>query len=239
MPASEDLALARIAGVRAEVAAVARRIGRDPAGVRIVAVTKTFSPAAVALAVEAGLTDVGENYVQEARAKRAACSVTATWHLVGGLQGNKARAAAVTFDRIHTLDSQSLAAALGRAAAAAARRLPVLVQVNLSGQKSQRGARPDDVSGIVEAALREPALAVDGLMTIGPAGASAEVIRAHFREVRRLRDAVAGRLGVELPHLSMGMSGDFSLAVEEGATFVRLGRLLFGPRGSGTWREGS
>jgi len=239
VPASDEFGVGRIAAVRAQVASAAVRAGRTPESVRIVAVTKTLPPTAVALAVAAGLSDVGENYVQEARAKRAACSVAASWHLIGGLQRNKVRPAVATFDRIHTLDSAPLASALGREAAAAGRRLPVLVQVKSSGPETQRGVPPEAVRGLVEAALAEPGLAVDGLMTIAPAGAPLEAIRAHFRDLRRLRDYVAVGLGVELPHLSMGMSDDFSLAVEEGATIVRLGRVLFGPRGSGSWREGS
>lgn len=239
MPAASESGLARIAAVRAEVEAACQRAGRPPGSVRIVAVTKTLPPSAVELAVAAGLEDVGENYVQEARSKRVACRVRVAWHLIGGLQRNKARLAVETFDRIHSLDSAPLAAALGRAAVAARRRMPVLVQVNATGVTTQRGVPPEAARLIVEAAMREPALAVDGLMTIGPLGAPPDAVRACFRELRRLRDDLARALGVELPHLSMGMSDDFSLAVEEGATFVRLGRILFGPRGSGSWREGS
>lgn len=239
MPAANESGLARIAAVRAQVATACERAGRPPGSVRVVAVTKTLPPSAVELAAAAGLEDVGENYVQEARVKRLACRVDVAWHLIGGLQRNKARLAVETFDRIHSLDSVALAAALGRAAMAARRRMPVLVQVNATGVPTQRGVPPESARTVVEAALREAGLAVDGLMTIGPLGARPEAIRACFRDLRRLRDDIARALGVELPHLSMGMSDDFSLAVEEGATFVRLGRILFGPRGSGSWREGS
>ena len=239
VPAADDEARARIAAVRARVADIARRAGRDPATVRIVAVTKTFPAGAVELAVACGLPDVGENYVQEARAKREATSAAATWHLIGGLQRNKAKAAAALFDRVQTVDSAPLADALGHAAEGLGKRLPVLVQVDLAGRAGQRGVPPDGVADVVRAALGQPSLAVDGLMTIAPPGAAPTALRGHFRGLRALRDDVAGRLGVELPHLSMGMSDDFALAIEEGATIVRLGRALFGQRGGAARREGS
>jgi pyridoxal phosphate enzyme (YggS family) len=161
------------------------------------------------------------------------------WHLIGGLQRNKARAAAAAFDWIHTVDSPRLALALASAAEAVGRTLPVLVQVNLAATEGQRGVLPDEVEPLARTVAGCSALSMQGLMTIAPAGAPADVLRGHFRGVRQLRDDVARRLGVELPHLSMGMSDDFSLAVEEGATFVRLGRALFGRRGSRSWREGA
>jgi PLP dependent protein len=239
VPALADDAIARIAAVRTEIAAAARRAGRDPAAVRIIAVVKTLPPAAVVAALDAGIEDVAENYVQEGIRKRAAVGRRATWHLIGGLQRNKVRSALEAFDWVHTVDSSRLALALANAAADAGGRLPVLIQVNLAGSPGQRGVAPDGVEDLARALVGHPALALQGLMTIAPAGAPADVLRDHFRGVRELRDHVARRLGVELPHLSMGMSDDFSLAVEEGATFVRLGRALFGPRGSRSWREGA
>jgi uncharacterized pyridoxal phosphate-containing UPF0001 family protein len=202
--AADDDARARIAAVRARVAACAQRAGRDPA-----------------------------------RDKRDATAVAATWHLVGGLQRNKAKLAAAVFDRVQTVDSAPLADALGHAADAAGKRLPVLVQVDLAGRAGQRGVPPEGVADVVRAALGHAALAVDGLMTIAPPDAPEPALRAHFGGLRALRDDVAGRLGVELPHLSMGMSNDFPLAIEEGATIVRLGRALFGERGGAARREGS
>jgi len=239
VPEAGEAVLARIVAVRAEVAAAAARTGRSAEAVRIVAVTKTLPPTAVELAVAAGLEDIGENYVQEAAAKRSACRVSARWHLIGSLQRNKARLAVRIFDRIHSLDSMPLAAALSRAALETGWRVPVLVQVNVTGSMTQRGVPPEQVRDLLEVVVKEPGLAVDGLMAIGPAGRPPEMVRACFRAVRQLRDDVSKWLGVELPHLSMGMSDDFLLAVEEGATFVRLGRVLFGPRASGSWREGS
>jgi pyridoxal phosphate enzyme (YggS family) len=227
----------RLAAVRRRIAASAARAGRDAAHVRIVAVTKTFGPDAVTGALDVGLGDVGENYVQEAAAKRAHVP-GGTWHLIGGLQRNKARAAVATFDRVHTVESPALAAALDGAARAAGRRLAVLVQVNVAGEASKHGVAPTDAAALCTTVLAHPGLALDGLMTIGPAVGDPEEARPHFRALRELRDDVARRLGVELPHLSMGMSDDFAVAVEEGATLVRLGRVLFGARGSRAWREG-
>ena len=229
MPAESSAAEvgARLAAVRSDIAAAASRVGRDPAAVQIVAVTKTFVASTVAAAMAAGLSDVGENYVQEASAKRAAVGPGARWHLIGGLQRNKVRAALATFDCIHTVDSVALANAL--ATGLGDRRLPVLIQVNVAGEASKRGVLPEAAEALAAAVLSLPGLRLDGLMTVPPAGGEA-TSRGHFRHLRELRDRVAKRLGVELPHLSMGMSDDFPVAVEEGATWLRLGRVLFGTR---------
>ena len=229
----------RIAAVRAEIDAAARRAGRDPAIVRIVGVTKTLPPDAVIAALDAGIDDIGENYVQEAERKHAAVARPASWHLIGGLQRNKVRAALQLFDWVHTVDSAGLALALQAAAESMGRRPAVLIQVNLSGAVGQRGVGPDGVEELARLLAGQSALVLQGLMTIAPVDGAPEALRSHFRRTRELRDEVARRLGVELPHLSMGMSDDFSLAVEEGATFVRLGRALFGHRRPRSWREGA
>jgi pyridoxal phosphate enzyme (YggS family) len=229
----------RLAAIERTITDSARRVGRDPATVRVVAVTKTFPATTVSAALAVGLIDIGENYVQEARAKRSAAPGEATWHLIGGLQHNKVRSAVGLFERIDTVDSAPLAAALASEAARAGRRLPVLLQVNPAGERAKRGVGPDDVEGLARAVLGHPALALEGLMTIPPEGADAEASRPYFRQLHELRDDVARRLGVELPHLSMGMSNDFAVAVEEGATFVRLGRALFGARGTDFRSPGS
>jgi pyridoxal phosphate enzyme (YggS family) len=228
---------ARLGAVRASIAAAARRAGRDPRDVRIVAVTKTFPPAVAAAALAAGLADLGENYVQEAQAKRARVA-GGTWHLVGTLQRNKVRAAVRIFDRLHTLDRLEVAAAVDRAAREAGRELPVLVQVNVAGETTKQGTSPEAAAALCTAILGAPGLRLDGLMTIGAPVDDPEAARPVFRALRELRDLLARRLGVELPHLSMGMSDDFAVAVEEGATLVRLGRALFGARGATPWREG-
>jgi len=229
---------ARLAGVRATIAETAARAGRDPAAIRIVAVTKTFGPEAVVAARAAGLEDVGENYVREARVKRDGVAAPVVWHLIGGLQRNKVTAAVATFDWIHTVDSVALAASLARAAAAAGKRMPVLLQVNVAGDPTKRGVAPADVEALARAVGALPALALEGLMTVPPAG-DPESSRPFFRQLRSVRDRTKERLGVELPHLSMGMSDDFSVAVEEGATLLRLGRALFGARGAAAGREDS
>ncbi len=234
-----DEIAARLAAVRHAVADSARRAGRDPASVRIVAVTKTLPPAAVEAALAAGLADIGENYVQEARAKRAAVAGPAAWHLIGALQRNKARAAVGLFDRVHTVDSAPLAAALAAEAGHAGRSLGVLVQVNVAGERTKRGVPPEQVEEVAKAILGHPELRLEGLMAIPPPPARPEASRPHFRVLRELRDRAQTRLGVELPHLSMGMSDDFPVAVEEGATLLRLGRALFGGRGPGASRPGS
>jgi len=234
-----DEIAARIAAVRQAVADAARRVGRDPASVRIVAVTKTLPAAAITAALAAGLTDIGENYVQEARGKRAAVAGPAAWHLIGGLQRNKVRAAIGLFDRVHTVDSAPLADALAAEAARAGRSLAVLVQVNVAGERAKRGVPPERVEEVAKAILGHPELRLEGLMAIPPSPERPEASRPHFRVLRELRDRAQTRLGVELPHLSMGMSDDFPVAVEEGATLLRLGRALFGGRGPGASRPGS
>ena len=221
------------------IAASARRAGRDPSGVRVVAVTKTFPAEVVSAALAAGLRHIGENYVQEARAKRQCVRTEATWHLIGGLQRNKVRAAVALFDRVDTVDSAELAEGLAAEAARLGRRLPVLLQVSVAGERAKRGVRPAEVEALARAVLGHASLALEGLMTIPPAAAEAEGSRPLFRQLRELRDTLARRLGVELPHLSMGMSNDFAVAVEEGATFVRLGRVLFGARGANLRSPGS
>jgi pyridoxal phosphate enzyme (YggS family) len=228
----------RINAVRHEVADHARRVGRDSATVTIVAVTKTLPPQVIASVVRGGLADVGENYVQEARDKRAHAPEPVRWHLIGTLQRNKARLAARLFDRIHSLDTVGAAEALAEARGGG-ERLPVLLQVNTAPERERQGVSAEAARALAERVLALPVLALDGLMTVAPAGEVGEAARAHFRTLRELRNHLTSRLGVELPHLSMGMSEDFGVALEEGATMLRLGRVLFGARGPAAWREGS
>jgi PLP dependent protein len=230
-----DQVATRVRSVRAAVVRAAAAAGRDPKTVRIVAVGKTFPAAALEAALTAGLADVGENYVQEAAGKHPRVRTSATWHLIGGLQRNKVRAAVALFDWVHTVDSAPLAAALGAEATRTGRVLHVLLQVNVAGETTKRGVPADAVEPLARAVLGEVALRLEGLMTVPPPGAS----RPHLRALREARDRAAHRLGVELPHLSMGMSNDFGVAVEEGATLLRLGRVLFGARGSGGRPPGS
>jgi pyridoxal phosphate enzyme (YggS family) len=213
---------ANIAAVRARIAAAAARVGRDPAGVRLIVVSKTQPIERVQAAVAAGARDIGENYVQEATAKRAAVGAAARWHLIGHLQRNKAARALELFDLIHSVDTPALGEALARHAAARGRPARVLVEVNVGGEASKRGVAPADLPALLER-LRDPHLVVEGLMTVPPPGPS-ERTREYFRHLRALRDAGG------MPELSMGMTDDFEIAVEEGATMVRVGRAIFGER---------
>ena len=216
-----DELAARLAAVREQVGAAARRAGRDAAAIGLGAVTKTLPPAAVREALAAGLVEIGENYVQEACAKRDALGAGGTWHLIGGLQRNKARLAVATFDQVETVDSAAVARALAIEAGRAGRRLPVSIQVNAAADPRKRGLRPEDAGALAEAILGLPELRLEGLMTIGPLGATEES-RSCFRLLRELRDAIGSRLGVELPHLCMGMSDDFPVAVEEGLSLIHI-----------------
>jgi pyridoxal phosphate enzyme (YggS family) len=223
----------RLAHVRAEIArrqAAARRT--HP--VTIIAVTKGFGPDAVAAALAAGLTDVGENRVQEALEKIATpVGPRATWHLIGHLQRNKAKLVAGRFALVHSLDSIALADELERRAAAGAVAQRVLVQVNVAGETQKDGCSPAEAPALARHVAALPHLALEGLMTIAPFTDAADVQRRTFRELRMLRDALQEE-GLWLPTLSMGMSADYALAVEEGATAIRLGTVLFGPRAATT-----
>ena len=203
----------------------------------LVGVVKTLPADVVRQAVAAGLLDLGENRVQEAESHVAAVGRRAgRWHMIGHLQRNKTGRAVELFDRIHGVDSVELAEALSRRAAAAGRRMPVLVEVNVSGEVTKFGAAPGGLAGLLEHVAGLPGLALDGLMTVGTPVARSEDARPGFARLRELRDRGERSLGRRLPELSMGMSGDYEVAVEEGATMVRVGTALFGPReiGAGT-----
>jgi pyridoxal phosphate enzyme (YggS family) len=221
----------RLDEVRDRIARAAERSGRDPGSVVLVGVVKTVPPEVIREALALGLADLGENRVQEAEAHIATVGRrTARWHMVGHLQRNKAGRAAELFDRVHGLDSAELAGALSRRAAAAGRRMPVLVEVNVSGEVSKFGASPETLTELLERVAGMPGLALEGLMTVGPPVARAEEARPGFARLRALRDRAERTLGLRLPELSMGMSDDFEVAVEEGATLVRVGTALFGAR---------
>ena len=221
-----------IASVRSRIAAAAARAGRPPESVRIVAVTKGHPLERAKEAVAAGLADLGENRVQEALAKQAAWpEPRARWHLIGHLQRNKAKLAVGRFVLIHSLDSIRLADALEAAAAAAGLVQDVLVEVNVAREPQKSGALPEEAPALVARAAALPHLRLCGMMTLAPYGAAADVQHAVFGGLRRMRDALATS-SLELAVLSMGMSGDFEIAVEEGATLVRLGTILFGERAS-------
>ncbi len=221
---------ARLAAVRTRIAAAAARAGRDPAEVRIVAVTKGHPLAVAREARAAGLEDLGENRVQEALAKMGTWpDAPVRWHLIGHLQRNKVKQAVGRFVLIHSLDSVRLAYALEEAAAARGVVQEVLVEVNVAGEAQKTGCAPGEVPALVEHAAGLPHLRLKGLMTMAPFTDDVAVQRAAFAGLRELSLRLAA-YGLPLSDLSMGMTGDFETAVEEGATLVRLGTALFGER---------
>jgi PLP dependent protein len=228
----------RFAEVRARLDAAALAAGRHPSEVLLIAVTKTHPPELVRAAVEAGIVDVGENRVQELLAKEPHVP-GARWHLIGTLQRNKARDVVGRQVLVHSLDRRSLADALSSRAASAGVLQRVLVQVNVGDDPSKGGCDLSETEELVAYARDLPNLAVEGLMTIPPlppAGVDAQsAARPHFAALRAQRDQLRQRFP-EVVHLSMGMSADLEAAVGEGATMVRLGTALFGPRGAGPWR---
>ena len=216
--------------VRGQIAAACARAGRADESVRLLAVSKTYGPAAVRAAAAAGQRLFGENRVQEAAAKIPECPERLQWHLIGHLQGNKAAAAARLFDWVHSVDSAKLLEALDREAGAAGRTLQALVQVNVSGERSKAGLAPEGAPAVLALGNRLRNVQVCGLMTIPPLAEDPEKARPFFRRLRELRDGWAAELGLELPELSMGMTHDLAVAIEEGATFVRVGTGIFGAR---------
>lgn len=215
---------ANVQAVEERIAAACARSGRARSEVTLVAVTKTFPASDVAHAIAAGMTDVGENKVQEARDKQPSVASSARWHLIGHLQSNKAKDAVRLFDVIQTIDSIDLAERVARIAESAGKRQEVLVQVNVGGEEQKSGAEIADVPSIVQRIAALPSLHLSGLMAIPPF-LEPEEVRPYFRKLRALRDDLG------LPQLSMGMTDDFEVAIEEGATIIRVGRAIFGARG--------
>jgi pyridoxal phosphate enzyme (YggS family) len=204
---------------------------RVPAGVTVVAATKGRTPEEIREAIRAGISHIGENYVQDAVAKRALVSEPATWHMIGRLQRNKATKATDIFDWVQTVDSLELVERLDAAAARAGKTLPILVQVNIGREPRKAGALPEAVLSLVAEVSRFSHLVVRGLMAIPPLPERPEDSRPYFRALRQLRDELnRERSGNALDVLSMGMSTDWEVAVEEGATVIRLGTALFEPR---------
>jgi pyridoxal phosphate enzyme (YggS family) len=217
--------------VRNTIAAACRKVGRDPAAVRLVAVSKTVDLERVWQAIAAGQALFGENYLQEARGKIAALGRQVGWHLVGHLQTNKAKPAVELFDLIHAVDRLKLARALDTAAAALNKVQDVLIQVNQGGEDTKSGVAPEAATDLLQEVAQLPHLRVTGLMTMPPWFADPEAVRPYFKALRELRDRLRDLTGLPLTELSMGMSGDFAVAVEEGATLVRVGTAIFGQRG--------
>ncbi len=218
--------------VRERIASACARAGRRPDEITIIAVSKTFPPDAIRAAHDAGLRHFGENRVQEFEAKREQVKdfVDSIWHFIGHLQSNKVHRAVHLFDRIDSVDSIHLAEKLDSAALAADKRMPFLIEVRLVRESTKTGVTVEELPALVSAVKRLPCLELRGLMTIPPYFDDPEAARPHFRKLRELRDRVRQRLSASLPVLSMGMSHDFEVAIEEGATEIRIGTALFGER---------
>ena len=215
---------ANLEAVHERVARACERAGRKPDDVLLIAVSKTVEIERIRLAVTAGVQALGENRVQEAKDKIAALGRPVPWHLIGSLQTNKARDAVELFDWIHSVDREELARELDRRAHQRERRVKILVQVNVGEEPQKGGVHPAELKSLLESLTALPSLDVRGLMCIPPAAETAEAARPWFKRLRELRDASG------LEHCSMGMSGDFEVAIEEGATMVRVGTAIFGPR---------
>ncbi|TVR49391.1 MAG: YggS family pyridoxal phosphate-dependent enzyme [Puniceicoccaceae bacterium] len=216
--------------LRERVARACDRCGRDPGSIELLPVTKTFPPEVVRQVVEAGLPAVGENRVQEALVKMDAVGGGLRWELIGPLQSNKARPAAERFARIQSVDRVKIVDALARHAGAAGLTLPILLEINAGRDPAKHGVLPEEAEALLTAALARSALRVEGLMTIAPLDEDPAVARRCFAALRECRDRLESTAGVRLPVLSMGMSGDFEAAIEEGSTLIRVGSALFGAR---------
>ena len=219
----------RLARIQDAIASAARKAGRDPAEIELLAVSKTQPAEAIQEAMRAGITHFGENKIQEASGKIEALG-RGVWHLIGHLQSNKTRDAVRLFDSIDSLDRADLAAEINHRADALGKIQNVLLQVNIAGESAKFGCAPDAARALAEAINALPRLCLRGLMTIAPYSPEPEKSRPYFTGLRELRDQIETDTGLRLPVLSMGMSGDFAVAIEEGSTCVRIGTALFGER---------
>ena len=224
-----DLA-ANLDSIQKRIAAACDRAGREANSVTLLAVSKTHPPETIKAAADCGQIFFGENKVQEAKAKIPLCPGKLRWHFIGHLQSNKCRDAVELFEMIQSVDSLPLAQEINKRAEQAARRMPVLLEVNVAGEASKFGYQPERLLAELKQLNALPRIEIHGLMTVPPWSQEAEDSRPHFRRLRELKVRAEQVLGAPLPHLSMGMSGDFEIAIEEGATIVRVGTALFGPR---------
>jgi pyridoxal phosphate enzyme (YggS family) len=223
----------RLEHVKQRIAQAALACGRRPEEVRLVAVSKAVPLERVLAAIEAGATDLGENYIQEAREKMEALQgQKVSWHFIGHLQSNKAKFAVTLFDLIHSVDSFKLAAELNKRAAAIHKIQPILVQVNISGEKTKSGVDTSRAMDLIRQIARLENLSVRGLMTMPPYFNAPDKVRPYFKALQTLQEAVKAEAihGIDMSELSMGMSGDFETAIEQGATLVRVGTAIFGER---------
>jgi pyridoxal phosphate enzyme (YggS family) len=217
--------------VREQIARAAAKANRSVDGVELVAISKTYDAEKIREAVEAGQSLFGESRVQEARAKIPELPSNLRWHFVGHLQKNKIRHALPLFELIHSVDSLALAQEVNRIAEEEGLHPRVLLEINVAGEGSKFGFKPDTLRTEMETLLVLNRLSIEGLMTIPPLAPEAEASRTHFIKLRELRDALEKEFRAKLPHLSMGMTNDFVIAIEEGATLVRVGTAIFGERG--------
>jgi pyridoxal phosphate enzyme (YggS family) len=223
-----------LSSIQERIGTAALRAARNPAEIRLVAVSKTVSAENIQQAIAAGVTILGENYVQEARNKIARVGKQVEWHFIGHLQSNKARYAVDLFSMIHSVDRLSLAEELDQAANKNGKIVPILIQVNISGEESKSGIDPQETLQLLKRIAGLQHLSIQGLMTMPPWFEDPEDARPYFIALRKLRDKLSREKmpGIALQELSMGMSGDFEVAIEEGATLVRIGTAIFGPRSS-------
>lgn len=219
-----------LAAIQQRIRAACERAGRDLSSVTLLAVAKTQPPEVVKAAADLGLTLFGENKIQEAKAKIPQCPGKLRWHFIGHLQTNKCRDAVELFEMIQSVDSLHLAQEISKRAEQAAKRMPVLLEVNLAGEASKFGYAPERLLAELKELNALPRIEVHGLMTVPPWSEDPEKVRPHFRRLHELKGQAEAVLGAPLPHLSMGMTGDFEVAIEEGATLVRIGTALFGAR---------
>ncbi len=220
----------RLERIKDRIEAACIRSGRDSSSLLLVAVSKTYPPEAVDMLARLGCRVFGESRVQEAAQKIPLCASGLDWHGIGHLQRNKAAMAVALFSRLHSIDTVRLLEKVESCAASAGRNVHACLEVNVSGESSKYGFAPDEVPGVLEVLPRLRYVQVDGLMTIAPFAQDPEDSRVHFRRLRELRDKWVREVGWPLKELSMGMSGDMEVAIEEGATMVRVGTALFGPR---------
>jgi PLP dependent protein len=218
------------AKIQQGIRAACDRCDREPNSVTLLAVAKTQPPGTVQAAADLGLILFGENKVQEAKAKIPLCPGRLRWHFIGHLQSNKCRDAVELFEMIQSVDSLSLAREISKRAEQAAKTMPILMEVNAAGEASKFGYQPERLLAELKELNALPRIEIRGLMTVPPWSDEPEKVRPHFRQLRELKMECEQILGAPLPHLSMGMSGDFEVAIEEGATIVRIGTALFGPR---------
>jgi pyridoxal phosphate enzyme (YggS family) len=215
--------------VRERMEKAARRVGRDPEEIKLVAVSKTVEPARIKEAIEAGASILGENYVQEAQKKIEEIGQSISWHFIGHLQSNKSKYAVRLFDTIHSLDSIPLAEELNRRAEQADRRIRVLIEVNLSKEETKFGTDEEKILNLAKRVLQLDRLSLGGLMTMPPYFDSPEMSRPYYIKLREVKERLV-KEGIPIADLSMGMSNDFEIAIEEGATYVRVGTAIFGQR---------